>query len=88
MIPERNLYMSNHIIIGAMFRREMFVEFEEYPILEDWDFWLRMFIKGARIIGCPEAVYIVNVRPDSRNSNVKLHNRVYSEIRKKVWKQL
>ena len=84
MIPKRDLLMSNYIVIGAMHRREDFLAvggFNNYPCLEDWDLWLRIVYNGAEVVDVPEAVYRVHVIPDSRNSDVSIHAKVYSKIR-------
>ena len=85
MIPRKDLLVTNFIVIGAMHRREDFLAvggFNDYPCLEDWDLWLRMVHNGAEVVDVPEAIYRVNVIPDSRNSDVGVHAKVYSKIRK------
>lgn len=85
MIPRRDLLRTNFIIIGAMHRREDFLNvggFNDYPVLEDWDLWLRMVSAGAKVTDVPDAIYRVHVLPGSRNTNVDLHGRVYSQIRR------
>jgi len=85
MIPERDINTSNHIVIGAMCRAELFQEvggFRDYPVLEDWDLWRRMVKAGAKVVEVPDAVYRIHVNPDSRNTNRDLHNRVYNQIRR------
>lgn len=85
MIPRRDLFVTNYIVIGAMIRREFFWELggfdETLPCLEDWDLWLRAFLAGAQINDVPEAIYRVNVRSDSRNQDQGLHNRTYNMIK-------
>ena len=56
--------------------------FKDYPILEDWDLWIRMIQSGASVEEVPEAIYMVNVRDDSRNKNIDLHSQYYNIIRK------
>ena len=85
MIPERNLDISNHIIIGAMCRSKLFWEvggFRNFPILEDWDLWRRMWKAGATVSEVPDAVYRVHVNEGSRNTDQALHDRVYQQIRR------
>lgn len=85
MIPRKDLLVTNFIVIGAMHRREDFLAvggFNDYPCLEDWDLWLRMVANGAEVVDVPDAIYRVHVTPDSRNSDVGVHAKVYSKIRK------
>lgn len=65
-----DLLRYSHILIGAMVRRELFLEvggFEDWPIWEDWHFWIKCWLAGASMLPCPEAIYQVHVRLDSRN---------------------
>lgn len=85
VIPERDLEVANHIVIGAMCRRDLFLKvggFAELPALEDWHLWRRMVKAGATIGTVPEAVYRVGVNPNSRNQNTKAHNETYWKIRR------
>lgn len=82
-IPRKPLLESNYIVIGAMCRREQFLEaggFNDYPILEDWDLWLRLAILGAEITDAHGAIYRVHVRPNSRNQDSS-HGRIYNRIK-------
>lgn len=84
LIPKRNLIEANYIVIGAMCRRDLFLEvggFRDLPSLEDWDLWIRMVLAGAEVAPCPEAIYRVNVRSNSRNQDTSKHARCYTEIR-------
>lgn len=85
LISKKDIKKSNYLVIGTMCRADMFHQvggFKDYPILEDWDLWIRMHKAGAVVGACPEAVYIVNVRENSRNSDTKLHHNVYNKIRR------
>lgn len=85
MIPRKPLITGNFIVIGAMIERERFMRlgrFDELPILEDWDLWLRFERDGATIVDVPDAVYRVHVRSGSRNAD-PLHHQVYNEIRRR-----
>lgn len=85
MIPKRDINRSNYIVIGAMIEREAFLDvggFRDYPILEDWDLFGRMIKAGATVVDVYDAVYRVTVRPQSRNTDTKLHHKVYRQIRK------
>jgi len=84
LIPEKSLIDGNFIVIGAMIDAKKFFEvngFGDYPIIEDWDLWLRMYCAGATIGKCPEAVYRVTVREGSRNTTDQ--TKIYKLIRSK-----
>lgn len=81
--PRPNLIISNHCIIGSMVRRELFEAvggFRDFPVLEDWDFWVRCALAGADFQPCPDAIYRVYVRAGSRNTDLQLHGQVYQQI--------
>lgn len=83
--PKRNLLEGNHIVIGAMIRNSLFKEmggFDDLPILEDWDLWIRCWLVGASITACPGAIYRVGVNDTGRNSS-SVHGDVYTRIRAK-----
>jgi glycosyltransferase involved in cell wall biosynthesis len=86
LIPKRDLIEANYIVIGAMCRRDLFMEvggFRDLPCLEDWDLWIRMVLAGAEVKPCPDAIYRVGVNPNSRNQNKTAHAKTYAEIRSK-----
>jgi glycosyltransferase involved in cell wall biosynthesis len=89
MIPRRDIYTGNFIVIGAMCRRDVFLEsggFEDYPILEDWDLWLKIIDKfNTHVVDVPRAVYRIGVNPGSRNMNPN-HGKIHSKIRSKYRK--
>lgn len=86
LIPERDLYVANYIVIGAMVRASMFFDvdgFDDYPILEDWALWLKLFHhQNATITAVPAAVYRIHVRGGSRNTEPE-HQAVYQIIRQR-----
>lgn len=88
MIERRNLLKSNHIVIGAMVKRDLFVTaggFRELPALEDWDLWLRLALEfDAKIVEVPDAVYRVHVRQDSRNKDIRAHHDAYLDITRRA----
>jgi GT2 family glycosyltransferase len=84
--PRSSLLVGNHMVIGSMVRREMFIDvagFRELPVLEDWDLWIRLTLAGAQAVSCPNAIYRVHVHSDSRNQNIDLHSRTYTEIQQR-----
>jgi GT2 family glycosyltransferase len=75
--------VGNHLVIGCMLRRALWEEvggFRDLPCLEDWDLFIRMRLAGAELGSCPQAIYRVHVRSDSRNQDVGLHSQVYTQI--------
>ena len=83
LIPQTNLYHRNYLVIGCGVSRLDFLHlngFRELEALEDWDLWIRMVIRGARVVRVPEAVYIVNVSANSRNTNSAIHGQIYRQI--------
>lgn len=73
LIPPRGqtLLDGNHLVIGTAVQREQFLAvggFRPWPFWEDWDLWCRCWIDGATVIAAPDAEYLVQVRPGSRNS--------------------
>lgn len=87
MIPRRDLAVANFIVIGAMCRREDALAvggFDELlPCIEDWDFWTKLILAGAEVGDCPDAIYRVGVRDNSRNSQSKAHSEAYRIIRER-----
>lgn len=83
--PKKNLLDGNHLVIGSMVSRDLFVSaggFDELPILEDWDLWIRCWLLGAEIGTAPGAIYRVSVNRTGRNSAPN-HGDVYTRIRQK-----
>lgn len=88
MIPVRDIRVANYIVIGAMFRRDLFFDVggfdPQFACLEDWDLWLSMIERGASVIDVPEAVYRIHVSADSRNNeDPAAHGNAYRAIRAK-----
>lgn len=82
-----SLMILNYICIGAMVRREQFLNlggFRDLPAYEDWDLWLRFWIDGADIRLCQNAIYKQHVRRGSRNDlpeveRCRLHKQIFNE---------
>lgn len=86
-IEDRDMNVSNNLVIGTAITAKHFVGFDEkLDALEDWEFFLRMILNGAKVKQCPGMVYVVGVNQDSRNSPTGMHNRAYQEIRKRGYK--
>jgi hypothetical protein len=67
----RDLLTGNYIVIGAMLNTSLFCKaggFEDYPIYEDWQNWIKMEECGAKFTQCTAAVYKIHVRDISRNN--------------------
>lgn len=87
LIPKCRLLDRNYLIIGTVVRRELFLQvggFEDWPIYEDWDLWLRCEHAGATVSAVPDAVYRVHVREGSRNNQPRhVQEGTYTAIRRK-----
>lgn len=80
------LRVENYVLgAGTMFRREAALEvggYREFPALEDWDLWLRMWDAGKRFKLVWNARYVYRDRPDSRNKLPReLHEQTKELIR-------
>lgn len=65
-----NILDGNYMVIGTFVRRTQFLRvkgFRDLPVYEDWDLWIRCIVDGATPSLVPEAYYVVNERPASRN---------------------
>jgi glycosyltransferase involved in cell wall biosynthesis len=80
-IPRSNMWDRNYLIIGTVFEKKFAPQFTGLPILEDWEFWMRMISAGHDVKQI-DATYIVDVNNTGRNSDAKTHAYVYNEIRK------
>lgn len=83
VIPPTKLLECNYLVIGTLVRRDHFLRlggFHAWPILEDWDFFIRCWLDGVTVVPVAGAVYRVHVRADGRNLQAT-HNRTYGAIR-------
>jgi glycosyltransferase involved in cell wall biosynthesis len=83
LIPRADLSRRNYLVIGSAVNRLDFLAisgFRDLPVLEDWDLWCRLVIKGASVKRVPDAIYIVNVHPNSRNTQTELHGQIYRQL--------
>lgn len=79
----RTLYERNHLVIGTMVSKRLFLEaggFWEEPAGEDWSLWLRCYALGATSVPVPEAIYRVGVREGSRNAPRPDLGPIYRDI--------
>lgn len=84
-IPDRDMNVSNNLVIGTAVKREFCIEFDPVlPALEDWDFFRRMIYKGAKVKQVPGMIYEVGVcNPNPRNAPGANQNQAYQAIRNK-----
>jgi glycosyltransferase involved in cell wall biosynthesis len=88
LLSRRDLYEGNYIVIGAMCRTQAAMAiggFRDLPVLEDWDFWIRMVLTGNKVEPCPDAIYKVHVNPQGRNNTP--WQSVYTGIRHEYTQQ-
>lgn len=85
VVPRRNLLDGNFMVISTLIRTSQFHRlggFEDWPIYEDWDLWLRAWRDGAQFKAVPEAILRVHVNPNGRNAGDRATQvRFYHEIR-------
>lgn len=84
-IPDRDINISNNLVIGTAVKREFCIEFDPaLPALEDWDFFLRMISLGAKVKQVPGMIYEVGAsNPNPRNAPGQNQNIAYQAIRNK-----
>ena len=89
LIKPVDLTRGNHLVIGTLVRRQLFLNvggFEDWEFYEDWALWLRCHLAGAQIAEVPGAVYQATSRRGSRNRAPRRDERVRMcrEIQKKI----
>lgn len=85
VIPRKELLDGNFMVISTLIRTEQFHRlggFDDWPVYEDWDLWLRAWRDGAQFKAVPDAVLRVHVNPNSRNDGDRATQvRAYHGIR-------
>lgn len=89
VIPKKDLYTGNFLVISTMFQKSQFVEaggFQDFPAWEDWDLFIRMTQAGAIPVPVPDAILRIHVTPGSRNQipdaeAAELHRRILRQYR-------
>lgn len=85
VIPTKRLLDGNFMVISTLIRADQFRRlggFEDWPIYEDWDLWLRAWRDGAQFKAVPDAILRVHVNPNSRNAGDRATQvRLYHQIR-------
>ena len=86
-----DLMERNYIVVGSMIKTSMFKKvggFHDLPIYEDWQLWLRMQEAGAKFKQCPDAIYNIHVRDNSRNEqDEQIKQDTYQQIKKEAIKR-
>jgi len=81
------MFDRNTIDACAVFRRQAWVDAggfdESLPALEDWDFWLRVWLSGWDFHHVPEITYDYRVRAGSLTQWLKASAR-YRELRRQI----
>jgi len=88
LLDDRDIEFSNPCVIGTAIRTNLFNElggFEEFDAWEDYALFLKAYRRGAKITHNPEAVYVVNVHPDSRNNSVRDPGTLFNAIHLASW---
>lgn len=69
---------GNWLVVGAAIRTDIAqrVGWREWPVYEDWCFFLRCHLAGATFEPVPAAIYRAHVRPDSRNRRMPRDERL------------
>lgn len=83
MMPIKNMYATNFLVIGTMVNREMFLDlegFKDMPALEDWDLFIRFALQGVELAQVHDAVYEIGFSPDSRNHNESVRAAMHAGI--------
>lgn len=73
------LTQGNWLVVGAAVRAQLVRAvggWRDFPVYEDWDFWLRCHLAGATVEAIPAAVYRAHVRRDSRNRGASQATRL------------
>lgn len=82
----RCLRQGNWLVIGAVTRTNLIRNvggFQEWPVYEDWDLWLRLHLNGATFEAIPQAIYIAHQgRTDHRNQSLpgRERDRIHRDI--------
>ncbi len=63
------LLQGNWLVIGACVRTDLAqrIRWRDFPIYEDWDYWVQCYLAGATFEAIPGATYRAHARRGSRN---------------------
>lgn len=92
VLSGRHIRNVNPCVIGTLIRKSMFDDvggFWEERAYEDWSLFRRAWLNRASLSHIADAVYVVNVSPDSRNNTVDDPDRLCKEIKisHNIWKR-
>ena len=103
LMPKVDYQQGNYLIIGTLVPRGLFLEIGGFPdeprygAWEDWHFWARCQMAGAKVVQVPRATYIAHMEPDSRHRAVPHEERIrwhyevgrdlFPELYKEDWLQ-
>jgi GT2 family glycosyltransferase len=71
VLVRKPLWQGNFMVIGTLVRREIFKKvggFRDLRAYEDWDLWIRCWMKGCDVRLVPGAIYRAWYRKGSRNA--------------------
>lgn len=78
----QDLLRHNHFCIGAMHKAEMYQAiggFDDWPVLEDWAYWLKAVTHGGQPRTAPHAVYRAHMDSERPGRNISVPSHVSSE---------
>lgn len=80
-----DMIRRNWLTIGCPLRTNIFHKAEgfsnEWECLEDWAFWLKCVIHGAKVVACPKSVYLIN--DDHGRSKNPREDAIANDIRRR-----
>jgi glycosyltransferase involved in cell wall biosynthesis len=86
-ITWENMAEYNQLVVTSLIPKSLFVKvngMDNYPMLEDYDFYLKCLHSGASFYKAPTAILKYRQRENSRNHQAnELKNQLYWEIKEK-----
>jgi cellulose synthase/poly-beta-1,6-N-acetylglucosamine synthase-like glycosyltransferase len=87
----KSLLEGNYAVIGSLIRTSYFKKiggFKDLILYEDWQGWLEMEEAGAIFKYCPNAIYKIHVRENSRNEpDETTKAKIFLQIRNEALKR-
>lgn len=84
VVTKETMKEANLLTVSSLIQRYDYIDcggMRDYPILEDYDFWLRMLDYGCNTAKSPQSVLKYRHRQHSRNANAELKNEYYHIIK-------